>query len=113
MSFCYGISHARLIKERPTVKSSQQDVVLFALLSSMLATNSLAKYLVTYTLSFNGYHGNEKKALQNAQAVNMLQKPKERAKNKLLHLRKTAVKPTSCPSQTARYSEAEAAYPSL
>lgn len=76
-------------------------MVLFALLSSMLATNSLAKYLVTYTLSFNGYHGNEKKALQNAQAVNMLQKPKERTKNKL-HLRKTAVKPTSCPSQTAR-----------
>lgn len=52
----------------------------------MPETNSLARSLVTYTLSFNGYHGNEKKALQNAQAVNMLQQPKERAKNKLLQI---------------------------
>lgn len=61
-------------------------MVLFALYSSRPATNSLARSLVTYTLSFNGCYGNEKKALQNAQAVNMLQKPKERAKNKLLQI---------------------------
>ena len=71
-------------------------MVLFALRSSMLATNSLAKYLVAYTLSFNGYHGNEKKALQNAQAVNMLQKPKERAKNKLLQIPDQATFKENC-----------------
>jgi hypothetical protein len=52
----------------------------------MPVTNAWARSPVTYTLSFNGYHGNENKALQNAQAVNMLQKPRERAKNKLLQI---------------------------
>lgn len=73
MIFCYtnvcyfggmgGWLYARLIKARHTCKKQQLYVISFALLSSMPETNSLARSLVTYTLSFNGYHGNEKKGI--------------------------------------------------
>lgn len=104
-NFCYRISHAKLIKASTPVKRSRLDVVSYALFSSVLATNSLARSLVTYTLSFNGYHSNEKRHYKMHKLLTCCRSQKKELRINFCkiapHLRKTAVKPTSCPSQIA------------